>query len=213
MWFYSNNHQFRRQTDNGIAYLQATVKEVSDQFSGKASTSSSSNQAANQQSTVNSQTDKIDGRWTKRTATIYIKMDNATLQQAMEEAVTAWNNTGAFKFTIVHTRKNADIVATSSNNGGDQAAGLAQMNENTVTGYFIDGHIYLNKAYLLNPSYGYTHERIVNTAEHELGHAIGLSHNSGQSVMQSSGSFFSIQNTDVQAVNNIYNKNSAKQSS
>lgn len=107
-------------------------------------------------------------------------------------------------------RQQADIVATTSNNQNNQAAGLTEMSVSTMSGYFTGGHIYLNKAYLLNPVYNYSHERIVNTAEHELGHAIGLSHNNAQSVMQPSGSFFSIQNTDVQAVNNLYSKKPEK---
>lgn len=45
-------------------------------------------------------------------------------------------------------------------------------------------------------------ERIVNTAEHELGHAIGLDHTNAVSVMQPAGSFYTIQPDDVQAVQN-----------
>lgn len=213
MWFYLNNHQFQRQTNNGIVYLQTSVQSLSNKLSGKtARQPTAAQQQANQQSTINSQTDKINGRWTNRSATIFINMHNATFQQAMLDAVDAWNQTGAFKFKVVNSKKQADLVATSSNNSDDQAAGLAEMNENSLTGYFTDGHIYLNKAYLLNPSYGYSHERIVNTAEHELGHAIGLSHNNGQSVMQPSGSFFSIQNGDIQAVNQIYSRKPEKPS-
>lgn len=211
MWLYSNNHQFQRQTNNGIIYLQISVQNLSNQLTGNSAHQSTTAQhQANQQSTVNSHTDNMNGRWTNRSATIFINMKNATFQQAMLDAVNAWNQTGAFKFKVVHSKKQADIVATSSNNSSDQAAGLAEMNENTLSGYFTDGHIYLNKAYLLNPSYGYSHERIVNTAEHELGHAIGLSHNNGQSVMQPSGSFYSIQNNDVEAVKELYSKKPTK---
>ncbi|WP_295729699.1 matrixin family metalloprotease [uncultured Limosilactobacillus sp.] len=210
MWLYNDNQQFQRQTNNGITYLKASVQELSNELNGKGSQKTTNQKTAHRESTVNSQTDQINGRWTSRSATIYIKMGNQTLQQAMIDAVNAWNNTGSFKFKIVHDRKQADLVATSANNSNDQAAGLAEMNQNTVSGYFTDGHIYLNKAYLLNPEYGYNHERIVNTAEHELGHAIGLSHNNSQSVMQPSGSFFTIQPTDIQAVKRIYSQKPTK---
>lgn len=204
-WLYQDNHQFQRQTDNGISYLKASAQELSNHITGKKTPPEQSGQPQ-QSSTVKSNTDSISGRWTNRTASIYIDMQSDTLQQAMTEAVDAWNRTGAFKFKVVKSAKQADLVATSSDNSNDQAAGLAEMNQNTLTGYFIDGHIYLNKAYLLNPVYGYTHERIVNTAEHELGHAIGLSHTQEQSVMQPSGSFFTIQKGDINAVNRIYTK-------
>ncbi|MCF0240508.1 MAG: matrixin family metalloprotease, partial [Streptococcus gallolyticus] len=43
------------------------------------------------------------------------------------------------------------------------------------------------------------------TAEHELGHAIGLDHDDDeQSVMQSSGSYYGIQDVDIQKVQELY---------
>ncbi|HJA23807.1 MAG TPA: matrixin family metalloprotease [Candidatus Limosilactobacillus intestinavium] len=207
MWFYNDNHQFQRQTDNSITYLKTALHQLDNQSNGN---SKANTNAQHQQSTIDSQHDEFRGRWTNRQATIFIDMNNQVFKQAMEEAVQAWNNTGAFKFRIVKNRQQADIVATTSNNQNNQAAGLTEMSVSTMSGYFTGGHIYLNKAYLLNPVYNYSHERIVNTAEHELGHAIGLSHNNAQSVMQPSGSFFSIQNTDVQAVNNLYSKKPEK---
>ena len=66
------------------------------------------------------------------------------------------------------------------------------------------GAVGVNHYYLSNPRFGYDMERIRNTAEHELGHAIGLAHNEGQSVMQSAGSYLSIQPEDVVAVRKLY---------
>lgn len=213
MWFYQNNHQFQRQTDNGIIYLQNAVQQLSSEINGKSSTAQpTSGPTQAHHSTINSHTDTITGRWTSRNASIYINMGNPTLQDAMQEAVSAWNNTGAFHFKVVSHQQNADIIATTSNNSNDSAAGLTQMSQNTVSGYFTSGHVYLNKAYLLNTEYGYSHERIVNTAEHELGHAMGLTHTNAQSVMQPSGSFYSIQPMDIQSVNKIYDKKPTKPS-
>ena len=63
----------------------------------------------------------------------------------------------------------------------------------------------LNRYFLLNPDFGYTHKRIVNTAEHELGHAIGLDHDDSKvSVMQSAGSYYGIQQTDIDRVHALY---------
>lgn len=209
MWLYNDNHQFQRQTDNSIVYLKSSLHQLSNQIEGRPKAQTGA-QNSRHQSTIDSQHDEFCGRWTKREATIFINMHNKVFQQAMEEGITAWNNTGAFKFKIVPNRQQADIIATTSNNSGDQAAGLTEMSVSTMSGYFTSSHIYLNKAYLLNPAYNYSHQRIVNTAEHELGHAIGLSHNNAQSVMQPSGSFFSIQNIDIQSVNNLYAKKPSK---
>lgn len=213
MWFYQNNHQFQRQTDNGIIFLQNSAQQLGAKISGKSTTTTPTTKSVQtHQSTINSHTDTITGRWSSRHASIYIDMNNQTLQQAMQEAITAWNNTGAFQFKIVQDKSDADIIATSADNSNDSAAGLTKMSQNTMSGYFTNGYIYLNQAYLLNPEYGYSHERIVNTAEHELGHSIGLAHTNAQSVMQPSGSFYSIQSRDIQAVNKIYGQRPAKPS-
>ena len=58
---------------------------------------------------------------------------------------------------------------------------------------------------LLNAQYGYSQLRVTNTAEHELGHAIGLAHDDENvSVMQSAGSYYSIQPKDIEAVKALY---------
>ena len=105
---------------------------------------------------------------------------------------------------MVSDQKQADIVATEMNDSNVTAAGEAQSQTNLLTNRFMSVTVRLNAYYLLNPSYGYSQERIVNTAEHELGHAIGLDHNESESVMQSAGSFYSIQSQDVAAVQALY---------
>ena len=47
-------------------------------------------------------------------------------------------------------------------------------------------------------------DRILHTAEHELGHAIGLEHTNEVSVMQPAGSYYGIQAQDVKAVQELY---------
>lgn len=63
------------------------------------------------------------------------------------------------------------------NDGTVSAAGEAELQTNLLTKRFTNVTVRLNRYYLLNSQYGYSYERIVNTAEHELGHAIGLEHN------------------------------------
>lgn len=143
-------------------------------------------------------------RWDTASATVYIDTQDETFRSAYQEAIRAWNQTGAFTFQIVNDKNQANIVATEMNDGTVSAAGEAESQTNLLTKRFTNVTVRLNRYYLLNSQYGYSYERIVNTAEHELGHAIGLEHSEEKSVMQSSGSFYGIQAVDVQAVKELY---------
>ena len=143
-------------------------------------------------------------RWDQPSATIYIDTNNETFRSAYKEAIDSWNQTGAFTFQIINDKDKADIVATEMNDGNISAAGEAESQTNLLTKRFTHVTVRLNSYYLLDSRYAYSHERIVNTAAHELGHAIGLDHNEEESVMQSAGSFYSIQPTDIQAVKDLY---------
>ena len=144
-------------------------------------------------------------KWPKAEATIYIdpQMD-ATFQKAYAEAIANWNQTGTFNFVLVTVPNQADILATEMNDGTTPVAGEAESQTNLLTGQFTSVTVHLNHYYLSNPSYGYTYERILHTAEHELGHAIGLEHSNEVSVMQPAGSYYGIQAQDVQAVQELY---------
>ena len=143
-------------------------------------------------------------RWDQPSATIYIDTNNETFRSAYQEAIDSWNQTGAFTFQIINDKDKADIVATEMNDGNVSAAGEAESQTNLLTKRFTHVTVRLNSYYLLDSRYAYSHERIVNTAAHELGHAIGLDHNEEESVMQSAGSFYSIQPIDIQAVKDLY---------
>ena len=119
-------------------------------------------------------------------------------------SIDSWNQTGAFTFQIINDKDKADIVATEMNDGNISAAGEAESQTNLLTKRFNHVTVRLNSYYLLDSRYAYSHDRIVNTAAHELGHAIGLDHNEEESVMQSAGSFYSIQPADIQAVKDLY---------
>ena len=144
-------------------------------------------------------------RWDQVTAKVYLdpEMDE-TFTRAYEEALESWNQTGAFTFQLVTSEEEADIILTEMDDSTVSAAGEAESQTNVLTNRFKRVTVRLNRYYLLNKQYNYSHQRIVNTAEHELGHAIGLDHTEEESVMQAAGSFYSIQEKDIEAVRQLY---------
>lgn len=139
-------------------------------------------------------------------ATVYLDLNDATLQNAAINGLNSWNNTGAFKFNIENNKEKAQIIITTMDDNSTNAAGLTTTEVNSLTGYITKATVKLNTYYLLNPSYGYTNDRIINTVEHELGHAMGLSHTNQVSVMYPQGSFYTIQPKDIADVKKLYNK-------
>ncbi|HFR3425916.1 TPA: M57 family metalloprotease [Streptococcus suis] len=147
------------------------------------------------------------GRWETNTATVYIETQNPTFIAAYETAIANWNATGAFTLVLTTDPNQADIIATEMNDGNTQAAGEANSTTNLLTNYYSSVTVRLNSYYLLNEEYGYDMDRIIHTAEHELGHAIGLDHDDSQaSVMESAGSNHGIQQTDIDAVVALYSE-------
>ena len=198
IWLYRYNQPFQRNVDNLTSAAQVTINNwinpkntQTDATSALETTSENGNES---------------GQWTSTTATLYLDLDNQTLDQATRDAIQAWNDTGAFTFKITTNRQKADVVITTMNDSSNGVAGLTKMNINSVTHYFVNGKMYLNQAYLLSPEYNYSYQQIVNTAENELGHVIGLSHTDEISVMQPAGLLYSIQQLDIDNVKQLYNE-------
>lgn len=192
-WFLWSNRQAQAKAELALYNVQVRLAQLTGQ-------------RPVQIQKTDQRTDKttaIKGRWPNRHATVYVNTGNSTLDAATQSAMSQWNRTGAFKFQPVDKEDNAQIVVKAMNSN-DAAAGKTQTITAAMTGQITHATVFLNAYYLLNPAYGYSEQRIVNTAEHELGHAIGLNHSNHVSVMQPAGSFYTIQPADVAKVNRLY---------
>ena len=183
--YYANNSSSTLATNINQAFHQVELG-----FSG--TSTSDVEKVVSNLSTTDTIPESNGARWAQNTA-------------AYKEAITNWNNTGAFIFTLTDDASTADIVATDYSDANSQAAGLADTQTNVLTNRITHVDVKLNRYFLLNSDFGYTHKRIVNTAEHELGHAIGLDHDDSKtSVMQSAGSYYGIQQVDIDTVHALY---------
>ena len=135
---------------------------------------------------------------------IYLNSNNPDYQLVQNE-MSAWNKTTAFRFNQVKNLKKANILVTSGNYGETTWAGLTEM-KNVPRGYLYGSIIYLNDYYLNQIN---SHIQLA-VAEHELGHAIGLTHNDKEpSVMNpavTEENAYTIQKCDIAAVKRIYHR-------
>ena len=75
------------------------------------------------------------------------------------------------------------------------------------TKQYNNATVYLNSFHVKNNYYQKNGGKLLNTAQHELGHAIGLDHNSAvASVMEPKGGKTSIQPVDINNVKKLYGK-------
>ncbi|MBA1392548.1 matrixin family metalloprotease [Lactobacillus sp. XV13L] len=147
-------------------------------------------------------------RWRKPQATVYIDLaDNHDLIAATSDAIKTWNDTGAFTFKKTKNKKKADITIEQAYRPNFNYAGYTWFNFYLKNNVLFRARTQLNIYYLQNfADYDYDYTRVVNTVEHELGHAVGLKHRNDLSVMYPIGSYYPIQSSDVKRLKKLYNE-------
>lgn len=143
-------------------------------------------------------------RFTHDHATYVITTKSAYYRNVWQDAIRAWNKTGAFKFEP-GTKRNAQIDLDT-----DSRRQSATMGDNVgVTQFWAEHNDLIAVVSTLNPelmsAFGYSHADKEHVAEHELGHAMGLNHNpSKDSVMYYRDRSVGIQKVDVLGVEERY---------
>lgn len=205
VWTYKSNPNMRMATQDSLAMLNYRISQLLN--TGTATEP----QISDKQQTKTSKTTDSDTAntrsWAKPEADVYVDIhDNLQLRSAAIDAMNAWNRTGAFTFHQINNKKDAQIIINVVNDSSTNAAGETATTYNPATGHLLKATVHLNRYYLQNQWYGYSNNRIVNTAEHELGHAIGLNHTKTVSVMYPKGSIYTIQPQDIKNVRKIYHE-------
>ena len=98
---------------------------------------------------------------------------------AYKQAITSWNNTGAFNFLLTNDKQKANIIADERYEGNVAAPlGVTYSTYYLPTKQYSNATVYLNTFHVQNNYYQKNGGKLLNTAQHELGHSIGLEHNS-----------------------------------
>ena len=208
VWSYQNNPDIHTATNDSVAVLKQKIGQfitTGNLQLPQAGDTHTQSPNKTQSSSSESVTKTSNRRWPNATAKVYLNIqNNPVLRSASIDAMNAWNRTGAFNFVQTDNKSAAQIIIGVVDDSDTSAAGETSTTYNPVTGHLLRAKVNLNRYYLQNRWYGYSQNRIINTAEHELGHAIGLDHNNGVSVMYPKGSVYTIQSGDIKAVQKLY---------
>lgn len=148
-------------------------------------------------------------KWPRKDLNVYYDIEptlNKDYQSSWRQAVLNWNNLDIVRLNKVDKEEQADIVLQVDNRSNTNQAGVTQ--NRYMTNFLNEHQTLVHATAKINQYYldHYSYDGKVNTAEHELGHALGLQHDDEHnSVMNSAGSQFGIQQVDVANLTKLYN--------
>ncbi|KRM95122.1 hypothetical protein FC19_GL002216 [Liquorilactobacillus aquaticus DSM 21051] len=180
----------------------SSTRSVNGQDDSQSSSSSTSSSTTSDSSSTNGAV------WPKKTASVYFDIPedvSSNYRYVWEQALNNWNKFKVFNLVTTNNKNQADIILTTENESNTAQAGVTETRLliNPLTNKKVMTHAVakLNLYYL---NY-YSTERKINTAEHELGHAMGLDHVTDHtSVMEPQGSDYGIQQSDVERLKQLY---------
>ncbi|WP_283679824.1 M57 family metalloprotease [Lentilactobacillus sp. Marseille-Q4993] len=140
-------------------------------------------------------------RFPEPTASININSNSDAYKKVWKTAINDWNRTETFKFQLTNSME-ADVIAGTSSSYGNNYSGMTY-SKFTSLGSIQHVDAYINpKAFKI---YSYSTKEKVIVAQHELGHALGLSHNQARkSVMYKANRNVIIQDVDIKGVHVLY---------
>lgn len=142
-------------------------------------------------------------RYAKKTANYQVNSTSQKYKNIWSKATGKWIDKG-FKWTKKDSSKTTVLSYEDDSASGLKIAGYCNTSYRISDGHIKKNKIMLNRAVF--KKYDYTDEQIINVAEHELGHALGLAHNNAGSVsvMNPANRYYTIQQCDVKGMNKRY---------
>ncbi|MFD1456372.1 matrixin family metalloprotease [Levilactobacillus lanxiensis] len=146
-------------------------------------------------------------RYAAKKASYYNKSTSAYYRSIWTAARKSWNNSKAFKWSTTKNKKSRTFTTSVAKNSGiwTNATGMAYNGMSyDKTGHQTGAAMYLNRTVL--KKYKYNKKQRTNVAIHEMGHALGLSHNqSGSiSVMNPANRVHPLRNVDIRGAKKVY---------
>lgn len=172
--------------------------------------SSNTQQDANLPS-INDPQESHQEHWKKRNLTIYIQTTDPTAKKDFIDAINDWNDAKVLKLSLIKNPKQTDIICDiqdlSANTKHEGLETLKTLGNTEVSYDQNTGEImHANSVIDIYQIQNMPHDQQVWIAEHELGHAFGLSHTNpgSHTVMEPQNLKTGITSTDINNLKKIY---------